>query len=52
MLRQVDWEEVAADVAGNRGAGWYKRVVREVLQGRIEELVGREEEEEEGEGGR
>ncbi|KAF6225606.1 hypothetical protein HO133_009606 [Letharia lupina] len=47
VLRQVDWEEVAADVAGNRGAGWYKRVVREVLQGRIEELVGREE----GEGG-
>lgn len=35
-------------MAGNRGAGWYKRVVREVLQGRIEELVGREK----GEGGR
>lgn len=44
-MRQVDWEEVAEDAASNRGAGWYRRVVRGVLQERIEEIVGREGEE-------
>lgn len=46
-MRQVDWEEVALDVASNRGGGWYRRVVRGVLQERIGEIGGWEEEGEE-----
>ena len=42
VMRQVDWEDVAEDVASNRSAGAYKRVVRGVLQERIDGLVGRE----------
>ncbi len=41
-MRQVDWEDVAVDVAGNRRGGVYKGFVRGVLQKGIEELVGRE----------
>lgn len=43
-MRQVDWAEVAQDVAGNRGGGVYKRAVRGVLQKGVEELVCGEEE--------
>lgn len=43
VMRQVDWQVLAEDVASNRGAGAYRRVVRGVLQEKIEELVGREE---------
>lgn len=43
VMKQVDWEDVAEDVASNRSAGMYKRIVRDVLQERIEELVGCEE---------
>ena len=39
-MRQVDWELVGADVAGNRPGGVYRRAVRGVLQGGVEELVG------------
>lgn len=53
VLDQVDWRLVARDVAGNRTAGTYRRFVRGLLQGRIEEMVAEEkEEEEEEEGGR
>lgn len=41
VLRQVDWEEVAEDVASNRSARMYKRIVKNVLQEKIEELVAR-----------
>lgn len=36
-MRQVDWEVVVRDVAGNRSRGAYRKAVREVLQGGIEE---------------
>lgn len=35
----IQWEGVVEDVASNRSAGVYKRVVRGVLQKRIDELV-------------
>lgn len=38
-MRQVDWEAVVTDVAGNRSKGVYKRAVRVVLQEGIEEIV-------------
>ena len=40
---QVDWEEVAEDVASNRSAKVFRRVIRDVLQGRIDEMVGKAE---------
>jgi len=33
ILQQVDWERVSRDVASNRGGGWYRRAVGEVLGG-------------------
>ena len=52
-MRQVDWEQVALDAASNRGEGWYRKVVRGVLQERIEAIGAGEggEEGEEGEEG-
>ncbi|CAD6579398.1 MAG: hypothetical protein ASARMPRED_009119 [Alectoria sarmentosa] len=41
VMEQVDWEDVAEDVASNRSAGMYKKIVRNILQERIEVLVGR-----------
>lgn len=38
-MRQVDWEEVVTDVAGNRSKGVYKKAVRGLLQEGIEEIV-------------
>lgn len=35
----IQWEGVVEDVASNRSAGVYKRVVRGVLQKRIDELI-------------
>ena len=43
VMRQVDWDDVVEDVASNRSAGMYKRIVRCILQGRIDELAEREE---------
>ncbi|MCJ1459268.1 hypothetical protein MMC28_009645 [Mycoblastus sanguinarius] len=43
ILRQVDWSEVEEDVASNRCGGTYRRIIRNVLQERIDELVEREE---------
>ena len=41
VMEQVDWEDVAEDVASNRSAGMYKKIVRNILQERIEVLFGR-----------
>ena len=38
VLMQVDWTEVAEDVASNRSGIVYKRAVKEILQRRIKEM--------------
>ena len=38
VLRQVDWEEVGEYVASNRGARVYRKIIKKVLQDRIDEL--------------
>ena len=38
VLRQVDWAEVAEDVASNRSSIVYRRAVKEILQRRIKEM--------------
>ncbi|KAK3167493.1 hypothetical protein OEA41_010620 [Lepraria neglecta] len=38
VLRQVDWAEVAEDVASNRSSIVYKRAVKEILERRIKEM--------------
>lgn len=45
VLRQVDWEVVEEEVASNRGAAVYKKVIKGILQERIESLIGLEAEE-------
>ena len=45
VLRQVDWEVVEEEVASNRGAAFYKKVIKGILQERIENLIGLETEE-------
>lgn len=44
VMEQVDWAELAADVACNRRAGVYRRAVREVLGQWLEEAVEAKEE--------
>ncbi|CAF9936225.1 MAG: hypothetical protein ALECFALPRED_006735 [Alectoria fallacina] len=41
VIEQVDWEDVAEDVASNRSAGMYKKIVRNILQERIEACLWR-----------
>ncbi|KAI4128876.1 MAG: hypothetical protein LQ338_002505 [Usnochroma carphineum] len=43
IMEQMDWDQVAYDVACNRRAGVYKRAVKEVLDGWLEEVIVREE---------
>ena len=39
ILKQVDWDLVEEEVASNRGAAVYRKVVKAILQERIDSLV-------------
>lgn len=42
VLKQVDWEAVEEEVASNRGAAMYRRVIKSILQERIDQLANHE----------
>lgn len=39
VLKQVDWEVVEEEVASNRGPAMYRKVIKSILQERIDHLV-------------
>lgn len=39
VLKQVDWEAVEEEVASNRGAAMYRKLIKGILQERIDSLV-------------
>lgn len=39
VLKQVDWEAVEEEVASNRGAAIYRKMIKSILQERIDSLV-------------
>jgi len=39
VLRQVNWVEVAEEAASNRGAGAYRKAVKEIMQEQVEQLL-------------
>ena len=39
VLKQVDWEAVEEEVASNRGAAIYRKVIKSILQERIDHLA-------------
>jgi len=43
ILRQVEWELVEDDVAANRRGNVYRRILRNILQDKVDELVEKEE---------
>jgi len=40
ILTQVDWRELATYVASNRSGRTYEKIMRGLLQGKINDLVG------------
>ncbi|KAI9873573.1 MAG: hypothetical protein M1830_010845 [Pleopsidium flavum] len=39
ILRQVNWVDVAADAASNRGAVAYRKAVKQIMQEQVEQLL-------------
>lgn len=39
VLKQVDWEAVEEEVASNRGRAMYRKVIKSILQERIDQLA-------------
>lgn len=43
MLKQTDWDLLEEDVAANRRGDVYRRIIRDMLQEKIDEIDVREE---------